>query len=214
MSTPPHWRIVIADDHEAVRRGVRQLVERSDRSIVGEAADGEEALHVVLEEKPDLLILDYAIPVMNGLQVCKRVVAGSPSTEILFYTMHDREQTQIEILRAGARGYVLKSDPAETLLAAVETLLRHKPYFSPTLSHSLLESFLKNADRPKSTITDREFEVLQLIAEGLTNRLIAENLGISIKTVETHRSALMTKLQSRSTADLVRYAIRNGIIEA
>jgi len=214
MSLPPLSRIVLADDHEAIRLGVRRLLERTDRKVIAEAADGEEALDQVERERPDLLILDYAIPILNGLQVCKRATEVSPSTQILIYSMHDREETQMHLLRAGARGYVLKSDPAETLLAAVDAVLRRKFYFSSTLSHRLLEDFLNNRSGPKSAITDREREVLQLIAEGLTNRRVGDNLGISVKTVETHRAALMTKLDAHSTADLVRYAVRNGIVEA
>lgn len=207
-------RIVIVDDHEAVRRGVRELVERPDRVIVGEAADGDTALRLVADEQPDLVILDFSIPALNGVQLTKKIVTQSPKTEILLFTMHDKEDLQMEALRAGARGYVLKSDQADILLQAVQSLLLHRMYFSPSVSQSLLENFCKNAEFPRPVITDREQQVLQLIAEGHTNKQTAAALGISIKTVETHRSAIQNKLNAHSTADIVRYAIRNGIIEA
>lgn len=206
-------RIVIADDHAIVREGIRKLVERPDRVVVGEAGDGEEALRLILAEQPDLAILDYSLPFLNGVQVIRKSLEELPDTQMLLYTMHDMEEAQLEALRAGARGYVLKSDPAEVLVAAVHSLLLRKPYFSPSISEALLDNFLKNADRPRQLLTDRELEVLKLIAEGYTNKRAAEALGISVKTVETHRASIQRKVGTGSTADIVRYAIRNAIIE-
>lgn len=207
-------RIVIADDHEAIRKGVRQLIERPDRIIVGEAGNGEEAVELITREKPDLAILDYSLPLLSGLQVIKKITEASPQTELLLYTMHDKEDVQLEALRSGARGYVLKTDPADVLVAAVQSLLLRKPYFSQSVSQVLLENFTRKPARTRAVITDREMDVLKLIAEGYTNKMTAKQLEISVKTVETHRASIQAKLGARCTADIVRYAIRNGIVEA
>lgn len=209
-------RILIADDHQAMRQGVRTLLEsHADFQVVGEAADGREALNLAVETKPDIAILDYSLPLMNGLELSRAIKHELPRTEILIYTMHDRESILIDVLRAGARGYVLKSDSGVHLVSAAKALAKRKPYFSGAISETLLEHFIDtNHSTDKSImLTAREREIVQLIAEGKLNKQIAHMLGISVKTVETHRAAAMHKLKLRTTAELVLYAVRNNIVE-
>jgi DNA-binding NarL/FixJ family response regulator len=214
--TTPMKRVMIVDDHDTVRRGVRQLVETKPYyKVVGESADGRSALELAKEAKPDIAVIDYSIPELNGLgmaQVLKRLL---PRIEILLYTMHDREEIILEVLRAGVRGFVLKSDPERHLLAALDSLSIHRPYFSPTVSEILLEKCLQSKPQLNpGSLTQREREIVQQIGEGKVNKQIANVLNISVKTVETHRASAMHKLKLRTTADLVRYAIRNNIIQA
>ena len=209
-------RILIADDHQAMRQGVRTLLEsHADFQVVGEAADGREALNLAVETKPDIAILDYSLPLMNGLELTRAIKHELPRTEILIYTMHDRESILIDVLPAGARGYVLKSDSGVHLVSAAKALAKRKPYFSGAISETLLEHFIDtNHSTDKSImLTAREREIVQLIAEGKLNKQIAHMLGISVKTVETHRAAAMHKLKLRTTAELVLYAVRNNIVE-
>ncbi|WP_395398072.1 response regulator transcription factor [Novosphingobium sp. BL-8A] len=213
---PTTSRILIADDHQAMRQGVRTLLESHPAfQVIAEAADGREALDFAIETKPDIAILDYSLPLMNGLELTRALKHALPRTEILIYTMHDREQILIDVLRAGARGYVLKSDSGTHLVAAVRALSNHKPYFSGAISETLLEHFIESDhDFDKGiTLTAREREIVQLIAEGKLNKQIAHILDISVKTVETHRAAAMHKLKIRTTAELVLYAVRNNIVE-
>jgi DNA-binding NarL/FixJ family response regulator len=209
-------RILIADDHELVRRGVRALLqERPEFRLVAEAAHGRDALDLARESKPDIAILDYSMPELNGYQLTVALKREIPGIEILIYTMYDRESMVIDVLRAGARGFILKSDSAEHLFAALNALAMHRPYFSGGVSETLLGQYLKTKPATAlSTLTHREREIVQLIAEGKINKVIGGLLAISVKTVETHRAAAMHKLKLRSTAELVRYAIRNNMIEA
>lgn len=208
--------VMIVDDHDAVRRGVRSLVETAScYQVVGEASNGREALELARERQPDIAIVDYSLPELNGLELAHSMKRTAPRTEILLFTMHDREELVTEVLRAGVRGFVLKSDTEKHLLAALDALSLRRPYFSSTISETLLERFLlSKPDSWGSSLTHREKEVVQLIAEGKINKEIAHRLGISIKTVETHRACAMRKLKLRTTADLVRYAVRNGIVQA
>ena len=212
--TSPIRRILIVDDHDAVRRGVRTLVEsRANFQVVGEASNGREALEVAKATAPDIAILDYSLPELNGLELSHQLKKLFPRIEILMYTMHDREDVIIEILRAGVRGFVLKSDTERHLIAALDALSIRRPYFSGAVSDTLLEKFFEAKPHAVSTsLTPREREVVQLIAEGRINKEIGALLKISVKTVETHRASAMHKLKLRTTADLVRYAIRNSII--
>jgi DNA-binding NarL/FixJ family response regulator len=214
--TSPIRRILIVDDHGAVRRGVRQLVESKPYyQVVGEAADGRAALELAQETKPDITILDYSLPELNGLDLAHLLKRSFPRMEILLYTMHDREEIIMDVLRAGVRGFVLKSDTEPHLIAALDALSVHRPYFSNAISETLLEKFLETKPQPcASSLTHREREVVQQIAEGRINKEIARILNISVKTVETHRASAMHKLKLRTTADLVRYAIRNNIVQA
>ena len=215
MSSPVR-RIVLADDHEAIRVGVRTVLSaHPDWRIVGEASDGREALEIIRSVRPDIAILDYSLPMMNGLELTRAIKKELPRTDILIFTMHDREDVLADLLTAGARGYLLKSDASKHLIAAVEALAIHRPYFSGNVSQTLLDRFVEMAARDTSAtaLTPREREIVQLIAEGHLNKEVAAILGLSIKTVETHRAAAMHNLDLNSTADLVRYAVRNNIIE-
>ena len=208
-------RVLIADDHDVVRRGVRTLLEtRPNMSVVAEAANGREALEEARVAKPDIAVIDYSLPELNGLDLTLALKREFPNIEVLVYTMHNREDLVLEVLRAGARGYVLKSDTERHLLSAVDALAIHRPYFSGIISETLLERALDASRSSQATLTHREREVVQLIAEGRINKEISYILNISVKTVETHRAAAMHKLKLRSTAELVRYAVRNNIVQA
>ena len=213
--TSPIRRIIIVDDHDAVRRGVRQLLETKPYyQVVGEAANGRAGLELARETRPDIAILDYSIPELNGLDLAHALKKELPRIEILLYTMHDREEIVIEVLRAGVRGFVLKSDAEKHLIAALDALSIRRPYFSGAISDTLLEQFLDSKPHPlASSLTHREREVVQQVAEGRINKEIAGRLNISVKTVETHRATAMRKLKLRTTADLVRYAVRNQLIQ-
>jgi len=205
--------ILIADDHEVVRSGLRGLLsERPGWEVVAEAADGKEAVAMALATSPDVAIVDYSLPLLNGVEVTRLIRRRSPGTEVIIFTMHDNYNLIQDLLQAGALGYLLKSDAKHLLLTAVETVAEHKPFFTGMVSEALLQSFLtKGNDSP---LTARERSVVQLIAEGHSNKKIASILNLSVKTVETHRAAAHRKLNLRSTADLVRYAIRNKLVEA
>jgi DNA-binding NarL/FixJ family response regulator len=188
-------RILIADDHEVVRTGLQQLLEaQPDREIVGEASNGREAVTKAVETKPDVAVIDYSLPMLNGLEVTRLIREQVPKTEILVFTMHDNELLIQEVLKAGARGYLLKSDAKEHLIEAIRSLAIHRPFFTTKISEEMLRAYTKRATQPVSPITDRERTVVQLIAEGLANKVVASTLNISVKTVETHRAAVMQKL--------------------
>jgi len=207
-------RVLIADDHDVVRRGVRTLLEtRPNLHVVAEASNGRAALEEARSTKPDIAVIDYSLPELNGLDLTTALKREFPRIEVLIYTMHDREDLVLEVLRAGARGYVLKSDTEKHLLAAIDALSIHRPYFSGVISETLLERFLESSPAAQATLTHREREVVQLIAEGKINKEISHILNISVKTVETHRASSMHKLKLRTTAELVRYAVRNNIIQ-
>jgi DNA-binding NarL/FixJ family response regulator len=208
-------RILIADDHDVVRDGLRRLLEAQPNwEVVAEAPDGKEAIAKAFEVKPDIAVLDYSLPLINGIEVTRQIRARLPKTEVLIFTMHDNETLIEELLKAGARGYVLKSDAKRELLEAIDSLAAHKPFFTAQVSEALLTSFTKPPHRESMVLTPREREIVQLIAEGYTNRVIARLLNISLKTVETHRATVMRKLNMSSSAALVRYAIRNKLVEA
>jgi DNA-binding NarL/FixJ family response regulator len=213
--TSPIRRILIVDDHDAVRRGVRQLLETTPYyQVVGEAADGRTAVQLARETRPDIAILDYSIPDLNGFDLSHALKREFPRIEILIYTMHDREDIVMGLLRAGIRGFVLKSDTEEHLIAALDALSIRRPYFSGAISDALLNQFLESKPSSSASIlTHREREVVQQVAEGRINKEIAHRLSISVKTVETHRASAMRKLKLRTTADLVRYAVRNQLIQ-
>ena len=215
-------RILIADDHEVVRKGLRALLESEPNlEVVGEASNGREAVDRAIATKADVVVLDVGMPELNGLEATRRIVKASPRTEVLILTVYETEEVIRQVLRAGARGYVLKSDAGRLLLSAVEAVSAHKPFFTSRVSELVLAGFLSGEsvnpaeETPAGTpLTPREREVLQLLAEGKTNKEVAAALGIGLKTVETHRMNLMAKLGLHSVVDLVRYAIRNGIVAA
>jgi DNA-binding NarL/FixJ family response regulator len=208
-------RILIADDHEVVRSGLRSILETQPKwEIVGEAADGKDALHKAIELKPDVAILDYSLPLINGVEATRQIRSRAPTVEILIFTMHDNEELAYDSLKAGARGYLLKSDAQNSLFAALESISDHRPFFTARVSETLLESYLKGAAPEPERLSPRERNVVQLIAEGHSNKRIGTILNISSKTVETHRSAAMRKLNLVGATALIRYAIRSKLIEA
>ncbi|MGM4964575.1 response regulator [Tardiphaga sp. 1201_B9_N1_1] len=206
---------MIADDHEVVRQGLRAVVEgHKGWQVVGEAENGKEALTQALATKPDVLITDYALPVMNGIEVTRQVRDRLPRTEVLMFTMHDSDEIISQALAAGARAFLLKSDARQFLISAIEALAIRKPFFTGRISERMLESYLvQTGGQEPQRLSPRERMVVQLIAEGNSNKEIGGILNVSVKTVESQRSAAMKKIDVTSTASLVRYAIRNKIIE-
>ena len=212
------FRILIVDDHAVVRRGVRALLEgQPGWEVCGEATTGHEALERVAELKPDLVVLDVSLPGLNGLEATPQILKISPDTEVLVLTMHHSEELARQVLRSGAKGYVLKSDADQSLVAAIESVRAHKPFVTEAVTEFALDSFLRGdtgeMEAPKVPTTPREREIIQLVAESRSSKEVAATLGISVKTVESHRTNIMRKLRLRSVSDLVRYAIRNGIVE-
>ena len=207
-------RILIADDHDVVRSGVRSILEaQAGWEVVGEAANGKEAVDQALATRPDIVVLDYALPVMNGIEATRQIRARVPGAEVLIFTMHDTATLVREVLEAGAKGFLLKSDARKFLIAAVESLAAHKPFFTGKVSEALLETYLAKGTAAASVLTSREKTVVQLIAEGQTNKRIAAVLRVGVKTVETHRASALRKLNVDTTAALIRYAIRNKLVE-
>jgi DNA-binding NarL/FixJ family response regulator len=208
--------ILIADDHDIVRAGLRRIIEAHPNwEVVAEASDGLEAINKAIETRPDVVVIDHSLPLANGLDVTRKIRARLPKTEILIFTMHDEEGLIQELLKAGARGYLLKTDAKQHLVDAIEALAAHKPFFTSKVSKALLDAYLARSSADETEVlTNRERQLVQLIAEGYTNKQIANLLKISLKTVETHRAAIMRKLEFASVAELVRYAIRNKIVEA
>jgi DNA-binding NarL/FixJ family response regulator len=208
-------RILIADDHVVVRLGLRHILQAHPGwEIVADAVDGKDAVAQCLATKPDIAVLDYSLPSLNGIEATRQILLELPKTEILIFTMHDNEYIFKELLEAGARGYLLKSEARTHLIRAIENLAMHKPFFSATSAEALAQGQRRQPQRTRSALTDRERSVVQLIAEGNTNKQVAISLAISLKTVETHRASIMRKLNLSSSAALVRYAVRNNIVEA
>lgn len=208
-------RVLIADNHELIRVGVRKVLEaRPALQVVVDASTGRSALEQARAAAPHLAIIDYTLSELNGLDLTHALMREIPNMQVLMFAMHDREDVVLSAFRAGARGYVRKSDPSEYLLAAVDALSFNRTYVSCGVSPELLEQALQTKQIDRGTLTSREREILQLIAEGRLNKQIANTLGISIKTVETDRSAAMHKLKCTNTAQLVRYALRNDIVAA
>lgn len=215
--TPP-LRILIVDDHAVVRRGIRALLETQPGwEVCGEATTGRDAVEDAKRLQPDIVIMDLSLPQLNGLDATVQILKELPRTEILVLTMHHSEELARNVLQAGARGYVLKSDAGDSLIGAVEALRQHKPFLTSTVTDIVLDDYLGRSDAPDEprqiAVTAREREIIQLVAEGKSNKEAASALGISVKTIEAHRANLMRKLHLRSVSDLVRYAIRNQIVE-
>lgn len=212
-------RILIADDHDLMRRGLCDILSaRPGWAVCGEAHTGTEAVAKAKSLKPDVAILDLAMPEMNGLEAATQIRAVAPKTEMLVLSMHYSDQLVRDIVDAGIRGYMVKSDAGRDLLTAVDTLARHQPYFTAAaidvIGHGLFHRRPGETGAVKDRVTAREREVVRLIAEGKSSKEVGETLDMSVKTVETHRANVMRKLQVHSVSELVRYAIRNGIVQA
>jgi DNA-binding NarL/FixJ family response regulator len=213
-------RIFIADDHDVVRHGLRSLLESQPGwVVVGEASQGREAVEKVERLKPDVVSLDISMPELNGLEATRQILKMAPETEIVILTVHESEQVVKEVLNAGARGYVLKSDASRDLVTAVRALSQHKTFFTSKVADMVLAGYLGHHTlageevEPSLPLSSREREVIQLLAEGKSNKDVANALHLSVKTVETHRAKIMHKLRLHSIGDLIRYAIHHHIIE-
>jgi DNA-binding NarL/FixJ family response regulator len=206
--------VLVVDDHEVFREGLRKLFAGDLIEVADEAWDGLQAISKAKQLKPDVAIIDVALQSLNGFEVVRRLAQESPGTRSIMLTRHTEDAYILEALRAGAQGYVLKTQAFADLTRAIETVMSGAMYLSPDISRAVVEASLGRGGAPADPLTGREREVLQLVAQGRTNKEIAHLLSISIKTVETHRSALMRKLDLHDTASLVRYAIRRGLIRA
>jgi len=214
-------RLLLADDHEIVRKGLRALLEAQPGwEVTAEAADGRDALDKVQKLTPDVAILDISMPLLDGLEAARQILKNGPLTKVLILTMHDSDPLIQQVLEAGVRGFLLKSDAARDLVAAVDALSRNKTFFTPKVAQLVLEGYLDKTPREARPdggcvrLTGRQREIVQLLAEGKSSKEVASALGLSVKTAETHRANIMRRLDCHSVTALVRYAIRNHIIDA
>jgi len=213
--------LLLADDHEITRHGVRSLLEAElDCEVVGEAADGRQAVELTTKLNPDVVILDIGMPELNGLEALRQILNTRPQTKVLILTMYDSDYLIRQVLDSGARGFILKSDTRRDLVAAVDSLRQNKTYFTPRVSQMIQDGFLRRDPRPDDSaasavrLTPREREIVQLLAEGKSSKDVAITLRLSVSTADTHRTNIMRKLDCHSVSEVVRYAIRNKIIEA
>ena len=213
-------RILLADDHKVVRQGTRALLSTvPEWKIVGEADNGRDAVSLTSELKPDIVILDIGMPELNGLDATRQIKKKLPDTEVLIFTGQETEELVHDVFDSGARSYIMKTDAADHLIDALKALSEHKHFFTSRISEIVFARYIQGKKTvegapEKSRITDREREIVQLLAEGKSSKEIATILGISVRTVETHRAAIMKKLGLKSFSELIRYAVRNKIIEA
>lgn len=209
--------VLLADDHSLVRAGIRSLLERvGNVEVMAETGDGRQVLRLVKERQPDLVLLDIAMPGLNGLEVASRISKDYSDTAVIMLSMHANEEYVLQALRAGASGYLIKDAATAELEIAIRSVIAGKTYLSPSISKTLIDEYLDNSSRARSPLerlTPRQREILQMVAEGNTTRMIAETLNVSVKTVETHRAQLMDRLEIRDIPGLVRYAIRTGLIQ-
>ncbi|HKT11701.1 MAG TPA: response regulator transcription factor [Terriglobia bacterium] len=206
-------RILLADDHEMVRQGLKALLERDGFNVVAEASDGRQAVRLIGELEPDIALLDLAMPLMNGITVAKAIQHSASHTKIIALTIHTEAAYVLEALRAGVKGYVLKSCAEEELVRAIREILRGSTYLSSDISDLIVDAFLNRFEVPVDSLSSREMQVLQLVAEGKSTKEVACLLNISVKTAESHRTRVMEKLEVHEISGLVRYAIRRGLIE-
>ena len=207
-------RVVIADDHQIVRQGFRALLEKEGFDVVGEAEDGNKAVELVKRYNPDLALLDIAMPNLNGIDAAREILRVSPETRTILLTMFSEDHRLLEALRAGVSGYLLKTRAVEDLVRAIRDVVRGGVYLSRGLSRDVVDAYLARKPLGRIELSPRERQVLQLVAEGKTTKEVAGMLGVSVKTAESHRGRIMAKLDIHETAGLVRYAIREGIIQA
>lgn len=218
----PALKLLLADDHEIVRQGLKSILAAlRDCEVVGEASDGRQAVQMTKDLNPDIVVLDIGMPLLNGLEATRQILKMRPQTKVLILTMHESDTVIREVLDAGARGYILKTDAGRDLVTAVESLRRNKTFFTSRVSQMILDGFLKGDPRPDRNgenggirLTPRQREMVQLLAEGKSSKEVAVTLDVSVKTAETHRANIMRKLDCHSVSEVVRYAIRNQIIEA
>jgi DNA-binding NarL/FixJ family response regulator len=206
--------VLLADDHQMVRQGLRALLESEGFQVIAEASDGREAVGLAVRLRPDAAVIDYAMPVLNGLDAATQIRRHSPSTRAILLTMHTEGQRVLEAFRSGVRGYVIKTQAAADLVQALREVEHGAVYLSPAISQTVIDAYLSKAETPADPLTPREREVLQLVAEGKTTKEVASLLDLSVKTAETHRTKIMRKLEIHETASLVRYAIRRGLVQA
>jgi DNA-binding NarL/FixJ family response regulator len=213
-------RILIADDHELVRRGLKALLSpRPNWTICGEAMSGRDAVILAIEHQPDIVIMDIAMPGLNGLEATRKIRKALPKTQVLILSLHYSDQLVREVIDAGARGYLLKSDAGRDILTAVEAITTHRSFFTRGAAQMVIDGFCKQGSVASSLslkaqrLSSREREIVQLLAEGQSSKEVAVTLGISVKTAETHRANIMRKLEMHSVSELVRYAVRNQMIE-
>jgi two-component system, NarL family, response regulator NreC len=206
-------QILLADDHEIVREGLKSLLEHQNFHVVGEASDGGQAVQLARELRPDIAVFDYSMPFMNGLEGAREIQRVSPNMKTILLTMHTEDRYVFEALHAGVRGYVVKTQASADLIRAIHEVSRGQIYLSPCVSGAVVEAYLAKTDLPVEPLTAQERRVLLLIAEGKRAKEIAQILNISVKTAESHRARIMTKLDIHETAGLVRYAIRRGVIQ-
>ena len=207
-------RILLADDHQIVRQGLKALLEREQFQVVAEASDGHEAIKQAQAVRPDLAVLDVSMPQLNGLDAAREIARSSNRTRTILLTMYTDDPYILEALRAGISGYVLKTQATRDLVQAIREVTRGAIYLSPGISRTVVEAYRNKSDLPPDPLSPREREVLQLVAEGRTTKEVAAVLGVSVKTAESHRTRIMSKLDIHETAGLVRYAIRRGLIQA
>lgn len=215
--TPQGIRVVLADDHRLVREGLGRILRESGCEVVGEAGDGREAVRLATEAAPRVAILDVAMPILNGIEATRQVVRRAPSVSVLILSMHSEDVYVAQALQAGAKGYMLKDAADSELVGAVCSVASGRAFLSPAVTSVVLDDYLRRVTAAGATdrfdlLSDREREVLQLVAEGHSNKEMADLMCVSVSTVETHRAHVMTKLALRTTADVVRYAVRRGVV--
>lgn len=205
-------RVILADDHQIVRQGLRGVLEKAGHQVIGEAADGHEAVRLARTLSPEVAVLDLSMPLLNGLDAAREIRRVAPEIKTILLTMYTDKGYVLQALKAGAKGYVLKTQAAEDLIRAIREISRGEVYLSPGVAASVVEAYLDKSDLPADPLTSRERQILQLIAEGNTTREVASLLSISFKTAESHRNHIMKKLDIHDVAGLVRYAVKRGLV--
>ena len=206
-------RVLVADDHQIVLQGLKTILSREGLEIAGEASNGSEAVSRAMDLQPDLVVMDISMPVMTGIEAAAQIRRALPSAKVILLTVHTENRYILEALKSGIRGYVLKSRAASELIEAIHEILNGRIYLSPGISQTVVEAYLQQNSEESESLTHRELQVLQLVAEGRTTKEIAASLGVSAKTADSHRSNIMHKLNMHTVAELVRYAIRRGLVQ-